>query len=170
MGRWRLPWRLTGLSTPLAGVQWEHDDGDAEVVRRVLNALEDRRILFAEYGAEVGEHCVRSAIEIRGILTDEMNTRGISRGLEAALKDLRSVFSAFVDAVQSPEAARHGMNWFNFTASLATLRGLAGERLAVLCADYDIEVSGPLRHVVPTSTEWFFLNFNHGDRDSYKRP
>jgi hypothetical protein len=82
MARWRLPWRLTGFSTPIAGVQWEHHDGDREVLRRVLNVLEDRRILFAQYGAEAEEHCVRSAMKVRPVLTDEMNTRGISKGLE----------------------------------------------------------------------------------------
>jgi hypothetical protein len=87
MARWRLPWRLTGISTPIAGVQWEHHDGDHEVVRRVLNALEDRRVLF-------------------------------------------------------------------------------GERLAVLCADYDIEVVGRLGQIVPSGTDWLFVNFHHGS-DAY---
>ncbi|MFK3984321.1 DUF6650 family protein [Micromonospora sp. NPDC050397] len=166
MARWRLPWRLTGFSTPIAGLQWEHKDGDREIVRRVLNALEDRRVLFAQYGAEVSEHCVLSVIQIRQILTDEMNTRGISSGLEQALKDLRAVFTAFLDAMYSEDAEREGLNQFGFTAALAALRSLVGERLAVLCADYDIEVAGTLRQIVPDSSNWFFLNFNHG-RDAY---
>ena len=166
MTRWRLPWRLTGFSTPVVGVQWEHRDGDREVVRRVLNALEDRRILFAEYGAESPDHCIASAIQVRGILTDAVNTRGISDSVELALKDIRAVFTAFVDAVQSGEARRHGMNHFEFTAALATLRSLVGERLAPLCAEYEIEIVGKLRLIVPDSSNWFFLNFNHG-RDDY---
>jgi hypothetical protein len=166
MARWRLPWRLTGFSTPIAGVQWEHRDGDHEVVRRVLNALEDRRVLFAQYGAEVPEHCILSAIQIRKILTDEMNTRGISKGLERSLKDLRAVFAAFLDAMNGEKAQRRGLNQFGFTAALATLRSLVGERLSVLCADYRIEISGRLRQIVPDSSDWFFLNFNHG-QDAY---
>lgn len=165
MARWRLPWRLTGFSTPIAGVQWEHGDSDREVVRRVLNALEDRRVLFAEYAAEVDVQCVQSAIQIRQILTDEMNTRGISKGLERALKDLRAVFTVFVDAMNSEEA-RHGVTMLNLTAALASLRSLVGERLAVLCADYQIEIIGRLRLIVPNHPNWFFLNFNHG-RDDY---
>ena len=166
MARWRLPWRLTGFSTPIGGLQWEHNDGDREVVRRVLNALEDRRILFAEYGAEDSTHCITSAIQIRSILTDAMNTRGISDGLERALKDIRAVFTAFVEAMHSEEAERHGLNYFGFIASLATLRSLVGERLAPLCAEYQIEIVGRLRLIVPDSSNWFFLNFSHGN-DSY---
>lgn len=147
-------------------MQWEHNDGDREVVRRVLNALEDRRVLFAQYGAEVSEHCVLSAIQVRQILTDAMNTRGISNGLELALKDLRAVFTAFVDAMHSDDAKHHGLNLFDLTAALATLRSLVGERLAALCADYNIEIVGRLGQIVPDSSDWFFLNFNHGG-DAY---
>jgi hypothetical protein len=162
MARWRLPWRLTGFSTPVAGVQWENNDGDREVVRRLLNALEDRRVLFAQYGAEVPEHCIESAIQIRKTLTGEMNTRGISDNLELALKDLRAVFSAFVDAMGSRDAQRHGLDMISFAGALATLRSLVGERLSVLCVHYDIEIVGRLHQIVPDSSDWFFLNFNHG--------
>lgn len=168
MTRWRLPWRLTGFSTPVVGMQWEHNGGDREVVRRVLNALEDRRVLFAEYGAEVAEHCIMSAIQIRQILTEEMNTRGISDGLECALKDLRAVFTAFVDALESEKAYHHGLNMFGITAALASLRSLVGERLAPLCAEHDIEITGKLSMIVPDSSDWFFLNFSHG-MDAYMR-
>lgn len=161
-----MPWRLTGFSTPIAGIQWEHNDGDREVVRRVLNAMEDRRVLFEQYGAEVPEHCVSSALQIRQTLTNEMNTRGISDGLELALKDLRTIFTAFVDAMQSKEG-RHRLNQFGFTAALATLRSLVGERLSILCVDYDIEILGRLKHIVPNSSDWFFLNFNHGQDPWY---
>jgi hypothetical protein len=164
MARWRLPWRLTGFSTPIAGVQWEHNDGDREVVRRVLNVLEDRRVLFAQYGAEAGEHCVLSAIQVRQILTNEMNTRGISNGLELALRDLRAVFAAFVDAMNSKDA-EHRLNQLGFVAALAALRSLVGERLATLCADYNIETVGRLRLIVPNRSDWFFLNFSHGGDD-----
>jgi hypothetical protein len=165
MKRWRRPWRLTGFSTPIAGVQWVHNDSDREVFRRVLNALEDRRVLFAQYGWEVSEHCILSAIQIRQILTDAMNTRGISNGLELALKDLREVFTAFVDAMHSKDAKRHGLNQFGFIAALATLRSLVGERLATLCVEYNITIVGRLQQVVPNSSDWFFLNFSHGSDD-----
>jgi hypothetical protein len=131
----------------------------------VLNALEDRRILFAQYGAESPDRCIASAVQVRHILTDAMNTRGISDGLELALKDLRAVFTAFVDAMQSGDAQRHGVNHFGFTAALATLRSLVGERLAPLCAEYEIEIVGRLQLIVPDSSNWFFLNFSHGHDD-----
>lgn len=162
MVRWRLPWRLTGVSTSIVGIQWEYNDGDREVVRRVLNALEDRRVLFRQYGAESPKHCVMSAIQIREILTDEINTRGISDSLELALKDLRAVFTAFTDAMDGEDGKGSGLNMFVFTAALATLRSLVGERLSVLCTDYNIEIVGRLRQIVPDSSDWFFLNFYHG--------
>ena len=38
----------------------------------------------------------------------------------------------------------------------------------MLCSDYDIEIVGRLRQVVPDSSDWFFLNFHHGS-DAYRR-
>jgi hypothetical protein len=151
---------LTGFSTAVVGIQWEHNDGDREIVRRVLNVLEDRRILFEQYCAESPDQCVLSAIDIRRVLTTEMNTRGISDGLQSALKDLRAIFTAFLNSMRSKEG--QWLNQFGLTAALATLRSLVGERLSTLCVDYDIEIVGRLKHIVPNSSDWFFLNFNHG--------
>lgn len=54
-----------------------------------------------------------------------------------------------------------------FVGALASLRSLVGERLAVLCADYNIEIVGNLRQVVPDNSDWFFLNFTHGRGDDF---
>jgi hypothetical protein len=85
-------------------------------------------------------------------------------GLELALRDLRAVFTAFVDAMQSKDAA-HRLNQLGFIAALAALRSLVGERLAALCAVYDMESVGRLQQIVPNSSDWFFLNFSHGGDD-----
>ena len=59
---------MTGVSGPVGGVQWERRDDDAEIARRVLNLLGDRRMLWKDFSAEIEEHCVASANTVRAAL------------------------------------------------------------------------------------------------------
>jgi len=45
--------RLTGFSLPFFGVQWTPPADEREIVRGLLTALEDRRVLFVPYHLEV---------------------------------------------------------------------------------------------------------------------
>jgi len=41
-------YRLTGLSLPWLGAQWERVPGDKEVAKQTITFLENRRVLFGE--------------------------------------------------------------------------------------------------------------------------
>jgi hypothetical protein len=60
--------RITGFSTPLFGVQWTPPRVDVKVAREVMVFLEDRRVLYSPYEAEVPEHVMSSVFEIRCFL------------------------------------------------------------------------------------------------------
>jgi hypothetical protein len=64
--------RLTGISTPFGGASWQPAELEIEGARRVLVFLEDRRVLYDPCEMEVPDHCVRSVIEIRHCLTEEL--------------------------------------------------------------------------------------------------
>jgi len=57
--------RITGLSVPVFGVQWNPPDAERSAARRVLAFLEDRRVLFVPSEMEVPEHCVAAVLGIR---------------------------------------------------------------------------------------------------------
>lgn len=73
-------YRPTGIST--TGLQWERKDDDQEIVRRLFNLFEDRRMLWKHHSLEVGAHCYRSADTARaqiGRLLDNPEISGSSQ-------------------------------------------------------------------------------------------
>lgn len=58
--------RITGISGPFGGLQWaDPGPSDAEIVRRFLLFLEDRRVLYNPMHLEVTSQVERSIHEIR---------------------------------------------------------------------------------------------------------
>jgi hypothetical protein len=78
--------RLTGISTPLLGVSWQPTDLEVSAARRVIAFLEDRRVLYAPEEMEMAEHCVRSVLEIRHFLSDEIGKHDTGSGFAASLR------------------------------------------------------------------------------------
>lgn len=64
--------RLTGLSTPVFGVSWQPSTAERDVASELLLRLEDRRVLYSPSEAEIPHHCVRSIVEVRYILSDNL--------------------------------------------------------------------------------------------------
>ena len=54
--------RLTGISVPLFGVQWNPPTSEVTIARRIIRFLEDRRVLYNDYELEIPNHCVQSVI------------------------------------------------------------------------------------------------------------
>jgi hypothetical protein len=86
--------RLTGLSCPIFGAQWNPPEAQRTVARRTITFLEDRRVLYSPSQLEMPEHCVESIIQIRRFLTDELgklqDTSELSNGLRAMRAACRS--------------------------------------------------------------------------------
>jgi hypothetical protein len=61
--------RLTGFSLPFFGVQWTPPADERELVRGLLTALEDRRVLFVPHHLEVVSQVTSSVLQIREVLT-----------------------------------------------------------------------------------------------------
>jgi hypothetical protein len=91
--------RLTGISTPLLGVSWQPTDLEVSAARRVIAFLEDRRVLYAPEEMEMPEHCVRSVLEIRHFLSDEIGKHDSSSGFAASLRAMRAACRKFLDRV-----------------------------------------------------------------------
>lgn len=144
---------MTGVSGPWGGLQWETVEGDKDVARRVINFLEDRRLLFGDRHVEDQHHCVASALEIRKYLTNEINAARPGKTLEQILKAMRASFRKFVDA-----AGPNASNFFNhvspyhadpFSLALGDMRSSAGMYVAVIAVEFDIEVDDELASILP---------------------
>lgn len=83
--------RLTGISVPFFGVQWNPPEADRAIAKRVIAFLEDRRVLYAPSEMEVPEHCVHSIVEIRSFLTSELGKLEETSELASSLRTKRGV-------------------------------------------------------------------------------
>lgn len=156
-------YRWTGISAPIGGLQWERKDDDAEIARRVLNLLADRRMLWKDFSMEVEEHCVSSANHVRQVLTEHLNNPETSARLGQRLQLLQRLFRDFVDEV-GPAGDGWDRPWRAvgtdpLSMALGRLRGLVGVQVGQLAADYNLDVSEELATIVPDQTGWFFERF-----------
>ncbi len=158
-------YRPTGLSLWGVGVQLEHKDDDREIVRRLFNLLEDRRMLWKDFSLEIEEHCFQSADIARQQIGQLLNNPEISPGLTAKVKAIQCAFRGFMDDADGDQRWEHrhaGMGTDRLSVALGTLRGLVGVQLGELAALYDVDVVGDLARIIPDGSGWFFERFPAG--------
>jgi hypothetical protein len=147
-----MAYRPTGVGAFGFSVNWEKVPGDEEVARRVVTFLEDRRLLFGERRSEDELFCIRSAIEIRRFLTDELSRAHPGRSLAESLRAMRTAMRAFVEAA-GPNAMNfryhQGLMTDRFSLTLGELRSQVGLHLAVIADQYGIDVEDDLRQILP---------------------
>jgi hypothetical protein len=147
--------RLTGLSSPVFGVSWNPPELHVQVAQRVVAFLEDRRVLFVPSEMEVPDHCVQSVLEIRRLLTTELQSLDGSTELADSLRALRAACRKFMNAVGArPEIivfGAHRGHWasWEFNGALGELRGVFGIHVARLAAAYGLNVDGDLATILP---------------------
>ena len=95
--------RLTGFSIPIFGISWQPDVSEVKIAKRVINFLEDRRVLYSPDEMEVPKHCVTSIFEIRRMLTDEIGKLSSKKNLYNDLQLLRAACRKFLDETQNYE-------------------------------------------------------------------
>lgn len=151
--------RITGISMPLGGVQWaDPGPSDAEIMRRFVLFLEDRRVLYNAHDLEVVSQVETSVRAIREECTKTL--QALSPGVFAATP-LRLVRAAarrfhddqheefrFFDEHPHVRGATPG-----FFAALGAFRATVGLQVALLIAYYDIDIEGDLATVLPELEE-----------------
>lgn len=148
--------RLTGLSSPVFGVSWNPKEPEIAVAKRVIVFLEDRRVLYVPSEMESPSHCVKSILEIRRYLTQELQTLGEGSELAASLRAMRAACRKFLTAMHSRQdlvlyGAHHG-HWasWEFNGGLGELRGVFGVHIARLAAAHGLGVEGDLASILPS--------------------
>lgn len=146
--------RLTGISTPVGGVQWaDPGPSDADFVRQLLVFLEDRRVLYGAYTLEVPSQVHESINEIRRECTRIL--QGIAptafavtqiRNIRTACKSFQTNEQEDFNLLSHDMGSRVGPGFF---VALGVLRATVGQQVAVLAAYYDIDVDGDLAAVLP---------------------
>ncbi len=154
--KWReIASRLNGVSVgPFSvGAQWTAKPSDAEVARRVIRFLGDRRILYNECAQEEPGHCIQSALDIRRFLTGEIVNLKDPSDILQPLRAIRAACRKFLDQMQfdGHRLVRLQHDWENnrFFSALGEFRGSIGPHVACLAVRYEIDVETELARVLP---------------------
>jgi hypothetical protein len=146
--------RLTGFSTPIFGVSWNPPTAEAEVARRLVTFLEDRRALYNPYDVEVMHDVVESVLRTRERLTAALEQLDRGSPLAQSIAALRAACRKFLDSVHGGPTGRSYWGPHMFDASaLGELRGVFGIHLANICVRYGIDVEEELASIFPAAVE-----------------
>lgn len=149
-----MPKRLTGIQIPAGwGVSWETIEGDRDVARRVITFLEDRRLLFGtrHWGQEDGFSCVRSALAIRDMLSEQLSHASPGKTLDAHLRAMRAACRRFVD--EAGHKAESFTDPMRFGAAIGDLRTSVGYSIAAIAEHFEIPVEEELATILPPADD-----------------
>lgn len=152
--------RVTGLSVPIFGIQWNPPEAECIAARRTLVFLEDRRVLFAPSEMELPEHCVSSVLKMREFLTAELAKLDPTSELAVGLRAIRAACRKFLDTVEVDErravmfgAERgHWASWV-FNGAVGELRGVVGVHVARIAAAHGLDVEDQLAAILPARAD-----------------
>lgn len=147
--------RITGISTPVFGLNWNPPESKRDIVRRLVAFLEDRRALYAEYHMEYGPWVEKSVIEMRAELTKVLKSCPEDDELNGPIRAMRAACRKFLDEMGHP-GSHHRMIYSREAAmwqALGEMRGIFGLHLARLCAAFGVDVEIELASIFPTSDE-----------------
>lgn len=162
--------RITGVGALGVTLTAEYVDSNRDVVRRVLNFLEDRRVLWrGEIGTghiadvEQAEHCRISAEMIRNLLNLEVNNVRNGGAVEASFKLMRKAARDFCSAAGID--ARNFSDQAYFNQMLEALRQTVGREVSALAHDFKIELDPDVKHALPPQDLGWLPGFG-GDAQS----
>lgn len=148
--------RITGISIPFGGLQWaDPGPSDAEIVRRFLLSLEDRRVLYNAMELEEVSQIECSIHEIRAECTKTLQALMPNVFAVTPIRAIREAGRRFHDDRNEEfrffdhDKRRRGSSP-GFFVALGAFRATVGQQVALLAAHYDINVEGALAAVLPT--------------------
>jgi hypothetical protein len=123
------------------GAGWEWVPTDAEIVRRLLVFLADRRALAYDHHREDVDRVVESILGVRKELTKTLQELAPGSGASHSVRELRDACVRFLDRTKD---ARGGMFDQTFVDALEDLRSVFVDHVRILADGYKITIDGPL--------------------------
>jgi hypothetical protein len=141
--------RLTGISTPFGGLNWEAPPDERVIARKLFVFLADRRVLYHPYEMEIGPHVIQSVLEIRGRITSDLENISDNSPLRQSLKAMQAACRHFLDENQKPNLSYGWHHEARIHSTLGELRALFGIHIAQIAYGYNLEVEDPLSSILP---------------------
>lgn len=148
--------RITGISTPLGGIQWgDPGPSDGETVRQFVLFLEDRRVLYNAMDLEEISQVERSIHEIREQCTKTLQALPSGAFATPPIRIIRAASRRFHNEQDEEFRFFDGDRHFRrgspgFFTALGAYRATVGQQVALLAAYYDLDIEGDLASVLPS--------------------
>ena len=142
---------ITGLSTPIFGIQWNAPAIEADEAKNVILFLEDKRVLFNHTSMEDAGHCALSVIEIRSALTKHLQALSAESNLAKSLKRIRRACQEFNDKVGHPKFLNldRPVQTSMLEREIHKLREKCGLSIAEIAVSYGLDVDDGLASIIP---------------------
>lgn len=137
--------RLTTVGMFGFAAGWEWTDTDAQVVRRLIVFLEDRRALAYGRHRANRDHVVASILTIRDELTSALQELAPQSGANRSVRALREATLRFLDRVPSNDEPQEGGD---FAQALSELQADVAVYVRLLADRYEVTVDGPLAQLL----------------------
>lgn len=155
--------RLTWFSLPFFGVQWTPPADEREIIRGLLTALEDRRVLFVPYHLEVVSQVTASVLQMRELLTQTLQALPETARAAGSVRAMRAACRRFLEEPH-PDFRNlpplYGRGRFGdeegsppFFVALGELRATFGTHVAALAYQYGIDIEGELASILPSADD-----------------
>lgn len=141
--------RLTGIKTPIGGVDWQPPLEEQNKAREILIYLAEQPVLSDPYDAAIGSFVVQSVIELRGRLRSEIEELPAYPVLQEGLHVMHAICRRFLEENQSPRSGYGPPYEAQLHSTLGELRALFGIHIARIACAYDQEVDEHLVGILP---------------------
>jgi hypothetical protein len=145
--------KITGVSLPVGGIQWEWTPSEREVLRHLIINLEGRRVLRSKHNHETKALVEISIQAMRGELTEAL--KGLPEASKAApaIYAMREACEEFLtwNEKRSERPGRQRLQVpREWSEALDQLRIVFVRTLSELVDDYNLEVHGSLNTFMQT--------------------
>lgn len=147
--------RVTGISTPIGGVQWaDPGPSETEIVRRFILFLEDRRVLYNPFQLETESQVEYSIHQIREESTKTLQALPAGAPAATPIRAIRAACRRFQDE-EDEEFPHFDAGWHQrlghpgFFLALGAFRVAVGHQVAILAGRHNIDIEGDLASILP---------------------
>jgi hypothetical protein len=161
IGRKDITLRLNSMNFPTilgsggGGATWTYEPSERSRAASILRFIEDRRVLYNIYEAEMPEACIRSVKEIREHLRtaieqcDSAELRDPLRAIQAACRQFLTDTDSIPERIFGSRAFHDGPVIWGFNQALGALRVRVGHSVVIVIERFNVDVDEHLSAILP---------------------
>ncbi|PRB77554.1 hypothetical protein CQ007_16615 [Pseudomonas sp. MYb185] len=141
---------VTGISTPIFGIQWAPPQWASDLAEETLVYLSGKRVLFNRFGMEDAGHCIQSVDNIRKHLDSQRQKLQGNKELDKSLVAMQRACRRFMDYVGHPKYSgfEKPIQESILENELQRLRSSIGKQVATLSISFGVDVEDELASTI----------------------